>query len=53
METLDELLRKAEAAHGHQRAGKILGLRMALLGLERLHKGLTGLAGNQSARVAP
>jgi formylmethanofuran dehydrogenase subunit E len=36
METLDELLRKAEAAHGHLCAGQILGVRMALLGLERL-----------------
>jgi formylmethanofuran dehydrogenase subunit E len=36
MESLDELLRKAEAAHGHMCAGQILGVRMALLGLERL-----------------
>lgn len=36
MESLDELLRKAEAAHGHLCAGQILGVRMALLGLERL-----------------
>lgn len=36
METFDELLRKAEAAHGHLCAGQILGVRMALLGLERL-----------------
>jgi len=36
METLDELLRKAEVAHGHLCAGQILGVRMALLGLERL-----------------
>jgi formylmethanofuran dehydrogenase subunit E len=36
METLDELLVKAEAAHGHLCAGQILGVRMALLGLERL-----------------
>src|SRR5579863_492662 len=36
METLDELLVKAEAAHGHLCAGQILGARMALLGLERL-----------------
>lgn len=36
MESLDELLRKAEAAHGHLCAGQILGVRMAVLGLERL-----------------
>ena len=36
MESLDELMRKAEAAHGHLCAGQILGVRMAVLGLERL-----------------
>jgi formylmethanofuran dehydrogenase subunit E len=36
MESLDQLLRNAEAAHGHLCAGQILGVRMALLGLERL-----------------
>ncbi len=36
MESLDELLIQAEAAHGHLCAGQILGVRMALLGLERL-----------------
>ena len=36
MESIDELLVKAEAAHGHICAGQILGVRMALLGLERL-----------------
>ncbi len=36
MESLDELLRNAEAAHGHLCAGQILGVRMALLALERL-----------------
>lgn len=36
MEPLDDLLVKAEAAHGHLCAGQILGVRMALLGLERL-----------------
>jgi formylmethanofuran dehydrogenase subunit E len=36
MESIDELLRRAEAAHGHLCAGQILGVRMALLGLERL-----------------
>ncbi len=36
MESLDELLRLAETAHGHLCAGQILGVRMALLGLARL-----------------
>ncbi len=36
MESVDELLRNAEAAHGHLCAGQSLGVRMALLGLERL-----------------
>jgi formylmethanofuran dehydrogenase subunit E len=36
MESFDELLRQAESAHGHMCAGQILGVRMALLGLERL-----------------
>jgi formylmethanofuran dehydrogenase subunit E len=36
METFDELLRQAEAAHGHLCAGQILGVRMAQLGLRRL-----------------
>ncbi|HEX4757452.1 MAG TPA: FmdE family protein [Terracidiphilus sp.] len=36
MDSLNELLHKAEAAHGHLCAGQILGVRMALLGLERL-----------------
>ena len=36
MESFEELLKKAEAAHGHLCAGQILGVRMALLGLKRL-----------------
>jgi formylmethanofuran dehydrogenase subunit E len=36
MEPFEELLKKAEAAHGHLCAGQILGVRMALVGLERL-----------------
>jgi formylmethanofuran dehydrogenase subunit E len=36
MDSFEELLRKAEAAHGHMCAGQILGVRMALLGLDRL-----------------
>src|SRR3954454_15268766 len=33
---LDELLREAEVAHGHLCAGQVLGVRMAMLGLEKL-----------------
>jgi formylmethanofuran dehydrogenase subunit E len=36
VEHFDELLHQAEIAHGHMCAGQILGVRMALLGLERL-----------------
>jgi formylmethanofuran dehydrogenase subunit E len=36
MESLDELLRQAEAAHGHLCAGQVLGVRMSMLGLARL-----------------
>ena len=36
MESIDELLRQAEAAHGHLCAGQVLGVRMAILGLDRL-----------------
>lgn len=36
MQTFDELLREAEVAHGHLCAGQILGVRMAMLGCERL-----------------
>jgi formylmethanofuran dehydrogenase subunit E len=36
MESIELLLEKAEAAHGHMCAGQILGVRMALLGLGRL-----------------
>jgi formylmethanofuran dehydrogenase subunit E len=36
VDSLDELLCKAEAAHGHLCAGQVLGVRMALLGLKRL-----------------
>ena len=32
MESLDTLLREAEAAHGHLCAGQVLGVRMAMLG---------------------
>ena len=36
MNSLDEYLHDAEQAHGHLCAGQILGVRMAMLGLERL-----------------
>jgi formylmethanofuran dehydrogenase subunit E len=36
MLSLDEYLREAEQAHGHLCAGQVLGVRMAMLGLERL-----------------
>ncbi len=36
MESFDELLLKAEAAHGHMCPGQVLGVRMAMLGLQRL-----------------
>jgi formylmethanofuran dehydrogenase subunit E len=36
MESFEELLAMAEAAHGHLCAGQILGVRMALLGCRRL-----------------
>jgi len=36
MESFDQLLVEAEAAHGHLCAGLVLGVRMALLGLNRL-----------------
>jgi formylmethanofuran dehydrogenase subunit E len=36
MKSLDEYLREAEIAHGHLCAGQVLGVRMAMLGLEKL-----------------
>ncbi len=36
MQPFDALLREAEIAHGHLCAGQILGVRMAMLGCERL-----------------
>lgn len=36
MRSLEEYLREAEQAHGHLCAGQILGVRMAMLGLETL-----------------
>ena len=36
MKSFDELLRNAEEAHGHLCAGQVLGVRLAMLGLELL-----------------
>jgi formylmethanofuran dehydrogenase subunit E len=36
MDSFDQLLKQAEVAHGHLCAGQILGVRLAMLGLERL-----------------
>src|SRR5512141_2567135 len=36
MQTLDDYLREAEIAHGHLCAGQVLGVRMAMLGLQKL-----------------
>jgi formylmethanofuran dehydrogenase subunit E len=36
LKTLDEFLRDAEVAHGHLCAGQVLGVRLAMLGLELL-----------------
>jgi formylmethanofuran dehydrogenase subunit E len=36
MKSLDDYLREAEQAHGHLCAGQVLGVRMAMLGLEKL-----------------
>jgi formylmethanofuran dehydrogenase subunit E len=36
MQSLDELLEAAAIAHGHLCAGQVLGVRMAMLGLEKL-----------------
>ncbi|MGZ7103635.1 MAG: FmdE family protein [Candidatus Angelobacter sp.] len=36
LESFEDLLNKAEIAHGHMCAGQILGVRMSLLGLQRL-----------------
>ena len=36
MQSLDDLLHEAERTHGHLCAGQMLGVRMAMLGLEKL-----------------
>src|ERR1700732_3645971 len=36
MKSLDEYIRDAEVAHGHLCAGQVLGVRLAMLGLQKL-----------------
>jgi formylmethanofuran dehydrogenase subunit E len=48
MLSLDEYLREAEQAHGHLCAGQVLGVRMAMLGLEKL--GIQDPRGNKEDR---
>jgi len=48
MHFLDEYLREAERAHGHLCAGQVLGVRMAMLGLEKL--GIQDPRGNKEDR---
>jgi formylmethanofuran dehydrogenase subunit E len=45
---LDEYLREAEQAHGHLCAGQVLGVRLAMLGLEKL--GIEDPRGNKEDR---
>ena len=49
MKSFDELLHDAEIAHGHLCAGQILGVRMAILGLELL--GLDDPCGKDRKRL--
>ena len=48
MLSLDDYLREAEVAHGHLCAGQILGVRLAMLGLEKL--GIEDPRGNKEDR---
>jgi formylmethanofuran dehydrogenase subunit E len=48
MLSLDEYLREAEQAHGHLCAGQVLGVRLAMLGLEQL--GIKDPRGNREDR---
>src|SRR5208337_4917693 len=48
MLSLDDYLREAEKAHGHLCAGQVLGVRMAMLGLEKL--GIEDPRGNKEDR---
>ena len=49
METLEELLDRAEKSHGHMCAGQVLGVRMALLGCEQI--GITDPRGAQRKEI--
>jgi formylmethanofuran dehydrogenase subunit E len=48
MLSLDQYLREAEVAHGHLCAGQVLGVRLAMLGLEKL--GIDDPRGNKEDR---
>jgi formylmethanofuran dehydrogenase subunit E len=48
MKSLDEYLLEAEQAHGHLCAGQVLGVRLAILGLEKL--GIADPRGNKEDR---
>jgi len=48
MLSLDDYLREAEVAHGHLCAGQVLGVRLAMLGLEKL--GIADPRGNKEDR---
>jgi formylmethanofuran dehydrogenase subunit E len=48
MLSLDDYLREAEKAHGHLCAGQVLGVRLAMLGLEKL--GIEDPRGNKEDR---
>jgi len=48
MKSLDEYLADAEQAHGHLCAGQVLGVRMAMLGLQKL--GINDPFGNKEDR---
>ena len=49
VKSLDEYLRDAERAHGHLCAGQVLGVRMAMLGLQKL--GIEDPHGNDRKRL--
>ena len=49
MKSLDDYLRDAEQAHGHLCAGQVLGVRMAMLGLQAL--GINDPHGNDRKRL--
>src|SRR5579884_2545379 len=49
MKTLEEYLQDASIAHGHLCAGQVLGVRMAMLGLEKL--GIDDPTGQDRKRI--